>query len=1326
MIGVGLWAVCFDSFSQKPYHYYFRTLDLNRESSMRAVSSILQDRQGFLWVGSMLNGLQRYDGSSFTYFNQENRNLDNNYISALYEDDGGKIWVGTDAGMYIYSPLTESIERFMTKSDRNTHITNPVTEIASDGKGGIWISVDSQGLFHYDPKSGMLKNYFFSGSKQTLSHNITHFLFAPNSVLWVALYTDNLYCANEAFTSLSPFVSKDGTQPFKGEVISKILPGPDNRLYVGTSKGGLKEINLLDKSVRDLLLTDEQGKNLYVREIAFYSDDELWIGTESGIFIYTLSTGRILHLYSNDGDPYSLSDNAIYSLYKDREGIMWIGSYFGGVNYYPRQYTYFEKVYPLLGVRDMGRRIREFCESNDGTLWFGTEDAGLYNYNPENGSVTPFTHPSLYHNIHGIYRDGDYLWVGTFSKGLNRIDLKTRQVKNYVEGTAPNTLNANDVFTISRRSQGGLWIGTTFGLLHYNYDTDDFTRISELEGVFIYDLMEDRYGNLWLATFVNGVYKKDAKTGKWEHFTATEDPKSLPSNKIISIFEDSRGQIWFTMQSAGFCRFDPSEDRFVCYDSRKGLPSNTVYQILEDHSGLFWITTNSGLVRFDPRTEVLEVYTQADGLLSDQFNYQSGYKDRSGTIYLGSIDGFILFNPSTFTQNTSVPPVVITDFRLFGEKVHIGSDSSPLKESITLSDELVLKSTQNSFSFRIAALSYQAPQKNKLYYKLEGYDTGWKRVDQSPLVTYSNLPYGTYVFKIKGSNNDGVWNENTRTLTVRILPPFYLSWWAYCMYVLLFGVSVWATIRYFKRKNTEKNRRQMEKFEQEKERELYTAKIDFFTNVTHEIRTPLTLIKAPLENLLNKKVDAAVKEDLLIMNRNTNRLLQLVNQLLDFRKTEKQGFQLSFVVSDIASLLQSIYQRFIPFARQKNVDLTLKLPEEPVSAAVDSEAFTKIISNLLTNAVKYAQTYIHLTLSFNEENNSLQVSVSNDGAVVPVEMREEIFKPFIQYNGQNDRTVGGTGIGLALARSLAELHQGTLVMGDSLAYNLFILSLPLTQSEAITLVPDEPENHASVSFSEQLPKQEEARNLPVLLLVEDDQEMALYISRQLAKDYVVHMAEDGVQALEILEKQFVDLVISDVMMPRMDGIELCEKIKSDLSYSHIPVILLTAKTNLQSKIEGLNSGADAYIEKPFSVEYLEARISNLLSNRKKIRTAFLNSPFTTSGSVAVTKADEKFLKSLNEIVVQHMQNPDFCLDDVADLMHMSRSSLNRKIKGILDLTPNDYIRLERLKKAAIMLKEENCRVNEVCYRVGFNTPSYFTKCFQKQFGVLPKDFAMKN
>ena len=580
---------------------------------------------------------------------------------------------------------------------------------------------------------------------------------------------------------------------------------------------------------------------------------------------------------------------------------------------------------------------------------------------------------------------------------------------------------------------------------------------------------------------------------------------------------------------------------------------------------------------------------------------------------------------------------------------------------------------------------------------------------------------------MKAANSDGVWNEKEVALIVRILPPFYLTIWAYCVYVLLIiGCSLYA-IWYFKQRSSYRHRRQMEKFEQEKEREIYHAKIDFFTNVAHEIRTPLTLIKGPLENIiLKKKVDAETREDLNVMKQNTERLLNLTNQLLDFRKTESQGFRLNFAKCNITEVLKETHLRFTSLAKQKGLEFTLQLPEADFYAHVNQEAFTKIISNLLNNAVKYSEHYIHVFLEVTEggENKVFCIRTVNDGVIIPREMREEIFQPFVRFNeGDDGKVTTGTGIGLALSRSLAELHQGTLAMGKEEDSNTFCLTLPIVQDMTITLTPEtemEPEtvNEPTVEVEQGEIKD----NRPTVLVVEDNPDMLAFVVRQLSKEYAVLSAANGAEALKMLDGNYVNLVVSDVVMPVMDGFELCKTIKSDLNYSHIPVILLTAKTNIQSKIEGMELGADAYIEKPFSVEYLQACASNLIQNREKLRRTFAQSPFVAANTMALTKADEDFIKRLNEVILTNLNNPEFSMDDIADSLNMSRSNFYRKIKGVLDLSPNEYLRLERLKKAAQLLKQGEGRVTEICYMVGFNSPSYFAKCFQKQFGVLPKDF----
>ena len=1310
-----LFLSCFNLFAElSAGHYVFRSLDINHGLSQNAVSAILQDKQGFMWFGTK-DGLNRYDGISFLSFMKESNTLGNNFITVLHEDKLGQIWIGTDAGLYVYSPVKEKIERFTLRSDRGTIIDQTIYSIIGDRDGLVWIVSRGQGIFRYNPNDGSLANICSDSSGRIRLEDSGQMFFDQENVCWIDIHDGNLYRSKDGFRTLTPVFPSDGHEPFKGKGINKLLPGPYNCLYVGTVSG-LSEVNLTSGKVRTLLPEKQGGEGVYVREVTFYSDNELWVGTESGIYIYDLHTGTNIHLQNVNGDPYSISDNAVYSIYKDREGGLWIGSWFGGVNYYPPQYTYFEKFYPHFDKDEMGKRVREFCPDKDGTLWIGTEDKGLFHYNPSTGIIQPFRHPSIYHNVHGLCLDGDYLWVGTFAKGLNRIDLRSHSVKHY-KGLP------DDIFSIFRTLQGELWLGTPFGLLHYNSQTDSFVSVPELSGIFIYYITEDKQGNLWLATYENGAYRRNVRTGQWEHFMHDENNlRSLPSNKILSVFVDSNNSIWLTTQGGGFCRFEPGSRDFVRYDSSIGLPSNVIYRIEEDGLGLFWITTNKGLLHFNPKTATFKIYTRANGLLDNQFNFQSSYKDKDGRIYFGSINGFISFLPSTFVNNDYLPPVVITDFMLFNKRIAVGAKDSPLKQSITLSDYIELKSNQNSFSFRVAALSYYAPEMNTLMYKLDGYDSEWYVAGKAS-ITYSNLPYKTYTLMVKGANSDGVWNPKVRTLKIRILPPFYLTTVAYAIYVLLLLGLIFIIIYYFRKKAIDKHHREMEKFEQEKEKELYVSKIDFFTNVAHEIRTPLTLIKSPLESVLkDKQLPDEVKLELKVMDENAERLLSLTNQLLDFRKTENKGFKINLSECNIGKSISSVYKRFTTLATRKGIELKVEIPEEALHAAVDKEALTKILSNLFSNALKYARTYAYLYLSVDADRKDFSIIMSNDGKIIPLEMRDNIFRPFVRYQEENS-VEPGTGIGLALARSLAELHGGTLAMDRSMDCNRFILTMPIVHKIQTDTNKDQEDNKVDiVSDTTKVIGIKAEKETASILVVEDNKDMQSFLCRQFAPLYHVLTADNGVEAFKVLSDEYVSLVISDIMMPEMDGLELCEQLKSNLDYSHIPIVLLTAKTTLEQKIEGLEHGADAYIEKPFSMEYLRVTVVNLLENRERLRRRFIESPYIKADTMAQSKADKLFINKLEEYVQQHMSEPDFSVDDMAGAMNMGRSNFFRKLKGVLGMGPNEYLRLTRLKKAVLLLQEKNYGIVEISYMVGFNTPSYFSNCFKKQFGVLPKDF----
>lgn len=642
---------------------------------------------------------------------------------------------------------------------------------------------------------------------------------------------------------------------------------------------------------------------------------------------------------------------------------------------------------------------------------------------------------------------------------------------------------------------------------------------------------------------------------------------------------------------------------------------------------------------------------------------------------------------------------------------------------MTYTREINLKYNQNSFAFRFAALCYAAPEENYLSYTLKGFDKEWYSTTKSSTASYTNLKPGDYTFCVKTANAKGEWSNDIKSIHIHIAPPFWKSPWAYLLYFILSAAGIGYIFYRFRKQITDKQRRQLEILEAEKEKEIYHAKIDFFTNIAHEIRTPLTLIKGPLENILHKEnIDRnTIRENLDVMERNTLRLLDLTNQLLDFRKTETKGFRLNFMDCNISQLIRDTYIRFNPAAQQNGLKFQTDLPEQDFNAPVDKEALTKILSNLFNNAVKYATSSIHVSLippCGMKEPEYFSIMVSNDGHPIPHDMQEKIFQPFVQIKQTSGgQRTAGTGIGLPLARSLAELHKGKLYLKDSEEI-CFCVELPVDQEKAIQLQKD---STISQTGNMQTAIRQHSTNI-CILVVEDDPEMQNFICAQLETVYCVIRASNGKEALQVLSEKTISLIVSDVMMPEMDGFELCHTLKTDIEHSHIPIILLTAKVTMQSKIEGIELGADDYIEKPFSTEYLLARIANLLSNQDKLRHAFTSSPFVNAKTIALSKADENFLDKLIEVIQKNISEPDFNVDILAEKMNMSRSSLHRKIKGIAQITPNEFIQLERLKMAAQLIQSGEYRINEVCYIVGFNSSSYFAKCFQKQFGVLPKDF----
>lgn len=1292
----------------------FRSFNADNGLAHNTVLAVIQDRTGFMWFGTK-DGLNRYDGSEIRTVAVTDAIPGNNYISALCEDNKGCIWIGTDSGVCLYNPETERANRFLLKADDGSRITENIPQIVLAPDSTVWIAAGSQGFFRYDSGAKTLTRIpgDKTGRKTYSARNIC---FTAQNAICITLDDGNIYLSEDNLASVTPlFPEGGGTEAFRNRYTNRLVSGAFNKMYACTSLG-LFEINLAAKRFRKI---DLPHSNNYVRDLLILKNDEFWVATESALEILDGNLREAASLYGDHRNPYALQTNSLYCLYKDKEDNVWIGTYFAGVAYtWDESITSIRRYYANSEGCDMGYYIREIVPDEDGNLWIGTESQGLTRLDQRLDNIVqiPIDENGNSCNIHGLCCDGDFLWVGTYeqTRSLVRIHRRTLASKSYPSA-------GKEIYTICRTSGGELWIGTTSGLKRYDRATDRFVGDSAIRS-HVYHIREDSSGNIWAATYSDGLYKYDAMKDAWRHYLYAErDTASLAANKVLSVFEDSRNRIWLTTEGGGLCRYDSEADSFVRYKSR--LPFDTCYRIEEDAQGVFWITSNKGLIRFDAEALSYYVFTTDDGLLNNQFNYSSLCKTEDGRIYAGSSDGFISFDPAKLKPYNGRFPIVLTDFMPYNKSIGAGSDSLQAPKSITHLDRIDLAPDENSFSVRVAAISYRSPNAAHMRYKLEGFDSEWHRVSNNT-ISYSNLPFRSYRLVVEGLDSKGAPNGIARSLEIRIRPPFYLSGIAYACYAALALTTVVLLYRLANRRTLRKRETEIEKIERSKERELYVAKFDFFTNIAHEIRTPLSLIRGPLENIVAKTGDSPdreLHEELRTMQSNTDRLTTLINQLLDFRKAEQQGFRLHPVECDVREAVENVCLRFVTMARQKHIDFAFELPAEKLQAAADKEALTKIVSNLLSNALKYAQSYARLKMTVENDPARFRVAVVNDGPVVPEGMREKIFQPFVQYR-DGKHVIAGTGIGLTLARSLAELHGGTLIMDPSTEINRFVLTVPVVHQSA-GVRTEEPEIAPGELRENTTAPQDDASKKPALLIVEDDPEMQAFIVRHMAPAYRTVTADNGRMALERLAKnEPFDLILSDVMMPEMDGFELCRRVKADLQYSHIPVLLLTAKTDVASKVEGLGTGADIYVEKPFSLEYLRASISALLSNRELVRRHFLESPFAKSETLTYSKADENFMCKLDQYIMQHLEQAELSVKEMAEEMCMSSSNLFRKLKAITGKSPNEYLRIKRLKKAAELLQQNEYGVTEISLLVGFSSSTYFSSCFKKQFGITPTDF----
>lgn len=1283
-------------------HYGFRQIGSKEGLSASNVKAIAQDSYGFIWIATK-NGLDRYDGVSVKTFpcRDEKNQKGNNNIGAIYEDSNHNLWVGTDRGVYILDPATGEFTYFNRESSTGVKIEEWIQTIAGDSQGNIWVLAPNQGVFKiHNNNLDFYSVTNHNGDKEKIPVSM---LVSSKGEIYAGTKQQGVYfydSRNNNFRKLRLRNSRpDNPDELNVQYIDEL---EDGNLCFATQKGSVYKINVPENTISPIHYS--KSGMVFLNSMKCI-DDEIWLGSSEGINCVKQNGTGEREISRNTMGTRALSDNTISALFKDRDGNVWAGTLFGGVNLIQRSGFVFERYWEDISQRGLSsNQIRGMAMDNNGVIWIGTQGGGLNILDTSTGMISHVESPgkdsSLTLCVESI---GEEIYTG-FVRGGCHV---------YRNGVYKETIGRNlletvsDVYSVIEDNSGNLWMSASWGLFIRKKGADKFENVEEIGYDWIHDMHQDSNGIIWIASMGQGIWKYEPSTNLYTHYPFDENfSNGLKTNSISSVYEDSKGRVWFSTDRGGLVLYNPKDDNFISYGLENGFPDNTVYGVIEDNSGYLWFGTNRGLVKFNPDTQESVVFTNG----FDQFNYHAAVKDRSGRIYLGGIDGIVTFDPSQDMMNDN-PNVYFTDLRITGNP-----DTKNKYRSLLFDGRINLATDENNFSLSLGTPQYNTYSYNEFLYRLLPDNDEWMPVSDPSNLSFAGISPGKYTLEVK---KKGFPDNTSAHLSIVIKIPWYQSWWAFCIYGLLIGIVIIILAIYYRRRQLKKLEEKEGIFTIEKEKELYKKKLKFFTEIAHEIRTPLTLIGTPLEAIEEIGVkEPRIKKYLKVIRQNTSRLLDLTNQILDFQKMESDSHPLKIETVDMNSLLQDTVERFEMTITNRNKELVCKLPDCKIFADVDKDAVIKILSNLFNNAMKYSDHYIEISLSVGED--TFEVTVKSDGEKITGENRYKIFEPFYQANKKSDN--GGVGIGLALCRTLAHLQGGTIELVDDNDphTNTFKLRLPLKVDF------EEPARQADPVMTEYVMEEDSPMmsdsNGYSLLFVDDNDEMREFLEDQLSKDFVVETAGNGEEALKKLREGRFDIIVTDIMMPVLDGYELCREIKQDPNLSPIPVVFLTAKNDLESKVKALECGGESFIEKPFSIKYFRQQIKSLLDNRRHERKAFLNKPFFSVDNMKVNKADEEFMNKVVDIINKNIDKENFNVESMADILCMSRSSLLRKIKTLFNLSPVELIRIVRLKKAAELIQEGKYRMGDICFMVGINSQSYFTRLFLKQFGISPKTF----
>lgn len=1344
--------------------YHFAHLSVKDGLSQLNVTSIYQDKLGYMWFGTR-NGLNKFNGNSFEIFwnhADDPHSISNNVVTCISEDSDGNLWVGTENGLNRLDKNTNEFSRYYIDPQGSIN-KNRITSLCLDPQGSLWVGASS-GLYAYNPQGDSLKNV----SLKELNQNWVNDIIERDGKLYIASYNRGLLVYDlQRREVIRTYRTDDPSLPIPSDRIRKVHIDRKGNIWLGNLTHGVFVIKKSPKEEVVCYDTRNGLSNNSIRCIHESPSGEMWIGTFDGLNILNPVTNRIkTYQYGAQG---TLSHHSIYSILFDRTQTIWIGTYAGGISYY-NPYGHMFDFYNPNAYLNKTLGILGPATEHNGTLYIGAEGGGLIAFDLAQQTFRQYILPhkqgeSRQSVIKTVYPDGNRILCGTSTGEIYEFNLSSLSFLPYYKNN-----DRSPIYHISRSTSGELIVGsisTTEGLMFIS-DTP-VRRIQtefEVKGgravqhqsqtsapetfhfSSVISVCEVSNNVFLIGTKEKGLYCYDKTNRTLLSYNHTN---GLTAKHISSILKDRAGRIWISSIDGGLSEFNLTTGQFSTYNEKNGLQSNQVCKVIEGADNNLWLSTLNGISSLDLRTRAITNYNKESGIQVQEFSPCAGLRLSDNRIFFAGNNGFTLFHPNDIVANPNVPPVILDKLFINNTLVRPNDDENVLQQSISNQKKIVLNHNQTNLTIEYCALNYIFNSKNQYSYKLEGFDSDWNHVGNRRTAYYTNIPAGSYRFVVKGSNNDGIWNEQGAALDIVVLPPLWKTWWAYLIYCAVALALIAFIIRYFTEKRRLQNNIRLKQMEAEVHEEYYQERNRLFTNFSHELRTPLTLIMAPLEEFV-KRTD--LMDDILyksrLMLRNAQRLLRIVNNLMDLQKNESGTMKLQVSENDIVKFTNEAVTSFQDLALYRNIHLKFKHSVDRQPVWFDRNLLEKVYFNFLSNAFKNVpdggSVSVELSIKSlselaaflperlngyrNDDIRYLTVSIEDNGIGIASGELEKIFRPFYQV-AQNEHSKSGTGIGLSLSKAIIEMHHG-VVWADNAPHSgaVFRFVLPIDKSNFDPESIVQSTEDEVVSFSVELPDtafeaDHSRKRQSTILVVEDNRDLNNYICSCLADRYNVVGVTNGEEALAKAINLLPNLIITDLMMPKMNGIELIRRLKKDMNTSHIPIIMVTAKTGTDDIKEGYAAGADEYITKPFDASILKVRVDNLIRSREKLKDLFSKNFSLESLGVDVTSVDEKFMQNLYSTLQQNIANSELNLEAFCKELGLSKSNLYRKIKQITGYSPNEFIRNFRLETAAKMLKETDMTITEVYCAVGYNSLAYFSNCFKALYGVSPSEFKNK-